>query len=54
VRSGTQPTNRAGEAHSTIANLPDLRNFIHGVLEYAGAREVDIVAHSLGVALART
>jgi pimeloyl-ACP methyl ester carboxylesterase len=49
-----QPTNRSGGAHSTVANVPDLRKFVAAVLAYTGARQVDIVGHSLGVTLART
>jgi pimeloyl-ACP methyl ester carboxylesterase len=50
---GAMPTNRSGPSHSTAANVPDLRAFVHAVLEYTGSRQVDIVAHSLGVTLTR-
>jgi pimeloyl-ACP methyl ester carboxylesterase len=47
------PTNRSGIAHSTVANVPDLRAFVRAVLRYTGAERVDIVGHSLGSTLAR-
>ncbi len=48
------PTNKSGSAHSTVANIPDLDRFVGAVLDYTGAKRVDIVGHSLGVTLARS
>lgn len=44
---------RSGEAHSTAANVPDVRAFVNAVMAYTGAQQVDIVGHSLGVTLTR-
>jgi pimeloyl-ACP methyl ester carboxylesterase len=49
----SSPTNKSGIAHSTAAAVPLLRAFVHAVMRSTGARQVDIVAHSLGVTVAR-
>ena len=47
------PTQRSGPAHTTSANVPDVRAFVLAVLRYTGARQVDVVAHSLGSVIVR-
>jgi len=49
----SDPTLKSGVAHSTAAAVPLLRAFVHAVMAYTRARHVDIVAHSLGVTVAR-
>ena len=46
-------THRSGPAHTTSANVPDVRAFVQAVLRYTGARQVDVVAHSLGSVIVR-
>jgi pimeloyl-ACP methyl ester carboxylesterase len=46
-------TRKSGVSHSTAAAVPLIRDFVRAVMAYTGSRRVDIVAHSLGVTVAR-
>ena len=47
------PPYNSSLAHTNTANVQDLRLFVNAVLASTGARRVDIVAHGMGVTLAR-
>ncbi|KAK6049407.1 triacylglycerol lipase [Cooperia oncophora] len=37
----------------TCSNLLFLRRFMEAVIQYTGARKIDVIAHSVGVVMAR-
>ena len=52
-RHGDKMRRREFVAGVLLAAVPLLRTFVRAVLTYTGSRQVDIVAHSLGVTVAR-
>ncbi|GMS94090.1 hypothetical protein PENTCL1PPCAC_16265, partial [Pristionchus entomophagus] len=50
---GTRDINLSLQSTITCRNLLGLRRFIEAILEYTEAEQIDIVAHSMGVTLAR-